>query len=181
LAYPSDSYQPPSAGDDLYSADDESSGEYDDSPVSTLTETMCASKHKKRLCNVNNRGKMKAKRFTKSGQAYKSRTGKLVEARKMCPLCSDKCILSCTKKISQVHRFQLFVDYWAMGSLQQQRDYLNSCIESLIFKYRHVSAQEPRKPNCAFYITKNEQKIRVYKTFMINTLEITERKIGTVV
>lgn len=68
-----------------------------------------------------------------------------------------------------------------MGSFQRQRHYLNSCIETLILKYRRVSAQEPTKPNCAFYIKKNEQKLRVCKTFLINTLGITERKIRTVI
>lgn len=58
---------------------------------------------------------------------------------------------------------------------------MNSCIETLILKYRRISSQEPRKPNCAFFITKNEKKIRVCKTFLINTLGIAERRIRSVI
>lgn len=167
----------PSAGTDTPSATRSA-----DSNSGNFLETTCpTNKTKKRLRDVNNWGKVKAKILKNSGQAYKSRTGKMVDARKMGPLCSDKCILSCTKNISEDYRSQLFEDYWAMGSFQRQRDYLNSCIETLIIKYRRVSAQEPRKPNCAFYITKNEQKVRVCKTFLINTLGITERRIRTVI
>lgn len=180
----SDSYQPSSEDNDSSSSgtDTPSTTRSADSSSGNFIETTCpTNKPKKRLRDVNNWGKVKSKRLKNSGQAYKSRTGKMIDARKMGPPCSDKCILSCTENISQDYRSQLFADYWAMGSFQRQRDYLNSCIETLILKYRCVSAEEPRKPNCAFYIKKNEQKNRLCKTFLINTLGITERRIRTVI
>lgn len=47
-------------------------------------------------------------------------------------------------------------------------------------KYKYTNAANPRKPNTAFYFTVDSQRIRVCKTFFINTLDITERQIRTV-
>lgn len=56
-----------------------------------------------------------------------------------------------------------------------------SCIEPVIVKYRRISATELRKPNCAFYVMNIDEKVRVCKFFLINTLGITERTIRTVI
>lgn len=69
-----------------------------------------------------------------------------------------------------------------MGSVQRQRDFLSAYIEKLTLKYRRITAQEPRKPNCAFYLRDNNtSKVRICKTFLINTLGISERAIRTVI
>ncbi|CAG9571813.1 unnamed protein product [Danaus chrysippus] len=137
---------------------------------------------KKRTRNVENWCKVKAKLLRNSGKSYTGRTGKTVPPRKMGPSCKDKCILSCSKKFTEQYRVQLFTDYWAMGSIQRQRDFLSACIEKLALKYRRITAQEPRKPNCAFYLRDtNTNKVRVCKTFIINTLGISERAIRTVI
>lgn len=149
-----------------------------DSDTETINKTKRA---KKRPKNVNNWKKVKTKLLKNSGQRYTSRTGKTVEARKMGPPCKDKCVLSCSKNLTEEFRSQLFKNYWELCSLQRQRDFLISCIEPLILKYRRISAAEPRKPNCAFYVMNNDKKVRVCKTFLINTLGITERTIRTVI
>lgn len=99
----------------------------------------------------------------------------------MKPACTDKCVLSCSKKVSEEFRTRLFNDYWGLGCLQRQRDFLGSCVEKLTLKYRRVSSARPRKPNCAFYIHDNGNKIRVCKTFLINTLSISEKVVRTVI
>lgn len=116
------------------------------------------------------------------GKSYIGRTGKPVAARKMGPPCKESCIQSCSKKFSEEYRVQLFSDYWAMGLLQRQRDFLTACVEKVALSYRRITAQEPRKPNCAFYLSDNNgSRVRVCKTFLINTLGITERAIRTVI
>lgn len=115
------------------------------------------------------------------GKSYIGRTGKPV-ARKMDPPCKDSCIQSCSKKFSEEYRVKLFSYYWAMGLLQCQRDFLTACVEKVALIYRRITAQEPRKPNCAFYLSDNNgSKVRVCETFLINTLGITERAIRTVI
>lgn len=138
---------------------------------------------KKRVRNEGNWIKVKNKNMKNSGKSYKSRTGKIVEARKIRAPCTDKCVLSCSKKIVEHFRVQLFNEYWKLGSLQRQRDYLGYCTEKLVSKYRRITStsSEPRRVNCAFYFLIDGQKIRVCKTFLINTLGITERSIRTVI
>lgn len=138
-------------------------------------------KGKKRVRNQNNWKQVKAKRLRNLGQEYISRTGKIMKSRYMKPACTDKCILSCTKKISEECRSFLFKEYWNLGSLQRQRDFLGSCVEQLVLKYRRISSAHPRKPNCAFYLLDNGKKIRVCKTFLINTLGISEKMMRTVI
>lgn len=138
-------------------------------------------KGKKRLCRTENWTSVKAKRLKNSGKSYKSRTGKVMPAKVMGPPCPEKCILGCSKKVSENDRAQLFKEYWEMSSLQRQRDFLGLCIEQLQVKYRRITAGEPRKPNCAFFLVVNGNKIRVCKAFLIGTLGITERKLRTVI
>lgn len=47
-------------------------------------------------------------------------------------------------------------------------------------KYKYSNADKPRLPNNAFYFTVNNTRIRVCKTFYINTLGISDRQIRTV-
>ncbi|KAK5647887.1 hypothetical protein RI129_002779 [Pyrocoelia pectoralis] len=143
--------------------------------------SLSGKKGKKRLRKIENWSRVKAKRLRNSGKSYVSRTGKVMQAKKMGPPCLEKCILSCSNKVSEEYRAQIFKDYWDMASLQRQRDFLGSCIEPLQLKYRRITSGLPRKPNCAFYFIINGEKTRVCKTLLINTLGITERTIRTVI
>lgn len=138
-------------------------------------------KGKKRLRKTENWVSNRAKRLKNSGKSYKSRTGKMMEARKLGPPCPEKCVLACAKKVTENCRAKLFKEYWEMASLQRQRDFLGSCIEQIQLKYRRITAGVPRKPNSAFYIIVNGERVRVCKIFLINTLGITERTIRTVI
>ncbi|KAJ8946646.1 hypothetical protein NQ314_008818 [Rhamnusium bicolor] len=147
-------HEPFSAGSsDEYNRDDDNNN--NDSFSSNEIQ-----KTSKILINPNNWKQVKAKRFRNSGQQYTSRTGKIVKSKSLKPACSNKCIPSCSKKFSEEFRSQLFKEFWDLGNLQRQRDFLGSCIEQLILKYRRVSSAQPRKPNCAFYLHENGKKIR---------------------
>lgn len=161
-------------------------------PVERLTGEVLENQDNVCLSAVNKRGKKraavpqnwkkeKAKRQRNSGLSYKSATGKIVEARKIGPPCSDKCRLSCSNKVAQDDRVQLFKDFWKLGELQRQRDYLTSCVDQVVPQYRRISAKKPRAPNCAFYVNLIGKKVRVCKTFLINTFGVTERAIRTVI
>lgn len=180
----SDNYEPDSS-------DESSSDElctplvhHNDTAINNINETENLNetkKGKKRIRNEHNWDKVKRKKLKNLGNSYISKKGKIVEARKMGPPCRDKCVQSCTKKLTDNFRSQLFKLYWELGSLQRQRDFLISCVEPLVLKYRRITATEPRKTNCAFYVQNNNEKVRVCKTFLINTLGITERTIRTVI
>lgn len=157
-----------------------------DSAESPKVQNSCNSpptvrKPKKRLQNKDNWIKVKAKLLKNSGKSYLSRTGKIVEAKKMGPPCPSKCLLACSTRFSEEFRVHLFEQYWRLASLQRQRDFLSSCVEQLQLKYRRISANEPRRPNCSFHIMNNGQRVRVCKKFLINTLGIGERTIRTII
>ncbi|CAG4918450.1 unnamed protein product [Colias eurytheme] len=114
---------------------------------------------------------------------YESSSGKTVNAKSMKPPCTDKCRLSCSKKISEESRLQIFKSYWDLGCLQRQRDFLSSCITPLIPACRRIrtDAVRPRKANCGFDFIKDGKSIRVCKMFLLNTLGIAERTVRTVI
>lgn len=138
-------------------------------------------KGKKRQRQPEKWKKAQAKLLKNLGKSYKSRTGKCVKERKMGPPCPSRCILKCPSKFSDDRRTQFFDEYWKLGTLQRQRDFLASCVAPLELKYRRVGSEQPRKQNCAFYLWDNGTRSRVCKTFLINTFGITERAIRTII
>lgn len=139
-------------------------------------------KGKKRVRNPKQWKKIEAKLLKNSGKSYISRTGKVVNERRMGPTCGSRCILKCSEKLSEERRAEFFQQYWSLGSLQRQRDYLSSCIEPLQLSYRRISTnKEPRRQNCAFCLLHNGKRIRVCKTYLTNTFGIKERTIRTVI
>lgn len=136
---------------------------------------------KKRKQNIKKWKKVEAKIRRNAGQSYISRTGKVVEERKMRPPCSDKCRLKCSTKIPEDQRTKIFSEYWKMGELQRQRDFLSKTIRKSTVKYRRVTGHQPRTPNRAFFLeVSGHKEIQVCKTFLMNTLGITTRMLRTV-
>lgn len=119
-----------------------------------------------------------AKQLRNSGKAYISSTKKEVPARCIKDAC--KCRLKCSEKIDDLDRKSFFEMYWSLCDIQLQRNYIRSCMIEVKPKYKYTNAEKPRLPNNAFYFTKNNSKIRVCKTFFINTLGISDRQIRTV-
>ncbi|CAG9812835.1 unnamed protein product [Phaedon cochleariae] len=138
-------------------------------------------KGKKRVKRVETWAKEKAKRQKNSGKEYQSKSGNIVQAKSMKPPCPVRCVLKCADKFSEDFRRKLFEDFWELACLQQQRDFLGACVEQLELSYRRISAANPRKPNCAFYLRNNDEKMRVCKTFLLNTLGVSERTLRTVI
>lgn len=120
-----------------------------------------------------------AKNLRNSGKAYLScTTKKNVPARSIKEPC--KCRLKCSENINDTDRQTLFERYWAIGNINLQRSYIRSCMMEIRPKYKYTNAAKPRLPNNAFYFTVNSNKIRVCKTFFINTLGICDRQIRTI-
>ncbi|XP_063635225.1 uncharacterized protein LOC134805981 [Cydia splendana] len=120
-----------------------------------------------------------AKRLRNSGKSYVSSiTKKEVPARSIKGVC--ECKLKCSENINDTHRQTLFDRYWSIGNVDLQRSYIRSCMMEIKPKYKYTNAEKPRLPNNAFYFTVNNNRIRVCKTFYINTLGISDRQIRTV-
>ncbi|CAK1601215.1 unnamed protein product [Parnassius mnemosyne] len=136
-------------------------------------------KSRKRIRNPSNWKQNVAKILRNTGKAYVScTTKKEVSARVIKDAC--KCRLKCPENVVDADRKTLFDKYWSLGNIELQRSFIRNCMMEIKPKYKYSNSAKPRLPNNAFYFTINNTRIRVCKTFFINTLGICDRQIRTV-
>ncbi|XP_046665796.1 uncharacterized protein LOC124357786 [Homalodisca vitripennis] len=140
-------------------------------------------KGKKRSLNKDNWLKCKAKKLRNSGEEYKSssKSRKLIEKKEIKPPCNDRCRIQCKTKINPDERQTIFKNYWALGDLSRQRDFIASHIQNIQPTYQYKREGNKRKPNQAFYFDVADKRVRVCKDFFRNTLGINDRPIRTVI
>ncbi|CAH0553143.1 unnamed protein product [Brassicogethes aeneus] len=138
---------------------------------------------KKRLRNPDNWRKNKAKALRNNGKKYisVSKKQRTFNERVMQLACGEKCKLQCSQKISEEERQTIFNEYWKLGDLQRQRDFLATNMTLVSPKYQYKRENSHRQQNNAFYFVVRNQKIRVCKLFFKATLSINDRPIRTVV
>lgn len=142
-----------------------------------------AEKKGKRKRDENNWKKNVMKKLRNEGKSYLSTTKKIIPERKIKKPCSEKCKLKCSTKFTESERLSIFHDYWALGNISKQWNYISNCMTAIKPKYRYVregGSREKRRYNNAFYFYLRGEKVRVCKTFFQNTLGITDRPIRTV-
>lgn len=180
LSLVSSSSSSSASGSEAESSSGSSSSSSDSDTSSNSSKSV--KKGKKRKRNIAKWKRNKTKHLRNSGKQYVSRTGKTVKAREMKPPCSNKCRLSCATKFTTEQRQKIFDNYWSLSSFQRQRDFLSSCMAILQVSFRRlkVNATKERRPNCCFSFILAGKTVRVCKTFLMNTLGITERVVRTV-
>lgn len=121
-------------------------------------DTTVTKKGKKRVRNESAWIKNYRKHQRNSGKVYICRTGKTVAVKQ-----------------------EIFECYWGLGSLQRQRDFLNSCLTTLKVPYCRVKegAAKTRNQNCVFHFTVNGESKQTCKLFFMNTFGILERTLRT--
>lgn len=77
----------------------------------------------------------------------------------------------------------MFDFFWSSGNLQCQRLFIGNHIQRTKPEYRRVrtNGDDPRKPNLAYFLDKNDERIRVCKIFFSNTLNVTYKMMQTVI
>lgn len=120
----------------------------------------------------------KAKKLRNCGKSYQSRSKKTVPARCMKPVCS--CRLKCFDNITENSRLSIFENFWRLGNIDLQRSFIRACMVEVKPKYKYTNSAKPRQPNNYFFFTIDGSKIRVCKTYFLNTLSISDRQIRTV-
>lgn len=88
----------------------------------------------------------------------------------MGPVC-EKCALNCPKNISAERRTQLFNEFYNLANTGKQLEYIVGCTGLL--QRKHPIKQ---RRNVAFYFQTDSGRVRVCKTFLMNTLGICESK-----
>ncbi|CAG5050860.1 unnamed protein product [Parnassius apollo] len=77
--------------------------------------------------------------------AYTTEKGKLVNAKQLKPGCGDKCRLKCTLKINEQQRLVIFNNFWILGDLNGQRDFVKNAMKEVKLKYSLHNAQSKLK------------------------------------
>lgn len=120
------------------------------------------------------------KKLRNEGKEYLSTTGKVVPARSVQhPGVDCKCWLKCTTKISHETRQEVFQSFWNMGSLQRQRDYIGSMVQSCNILRKRVLEGSNRTATFHYHLAYNGIRHRVCKEFFENTLDISSRMVKT--
>ncbi|RZF43012.1 hypothetical protein LSTR_LSTR016942, partial [Laodelphax striatellus] len=158
-----------------------SSSDDDDSSASSSSKLKIP-RGKKRPGNPKLWKKSVAKTCRNSGKAYtsSSKSKREIKAKSIGPTCSEKCKLKCSEKLNEDDRKAIFKSYWDLGDIQQQRLFISYNMEKIHSRYRYVREGSKRSNNNAFYFTVKDKRIRVCKTYFVNTLAITDRQIRTV-
>lgn len=135
---------------------------------------------RKRQRNVTNWKSEVAKRLRNTGQSYTSKKlKKVIPARKIGPPCGEKCRLKCSANVSEEERKNIFSEYYNLGNITMQRQYIINSTTLITPKYKYTNAANPRQNNNAFYFSVQNNKIRVCKTFFKSTLALNDRVIRT--
>uniref|UniRef100_A0A8D8SAD1 Uncharacterized protein n=1 Tax=Cacopsylla melanoneura TaxID=428564 RepID=A0A8D8SAD1_9HEMI len=123
-------------------------------------------------------------------QSSKKQKDKIRPERQLKSACGKKCRYKCSEIITDEERKALFQEYWNLGDVERQRDYLAHCMSDVTPKceYRRIKVNgseeseviSTRKPNTAYSFMKEGTKVRVCKLFFEKTLDINPRPINTV-
>lgn len=149
----------------------------DDTPIPDTKK-----RTRKRVAQPTEWKQNKRKILRNAGCAYVTLKTKVQkDARKIKPPCSERCKLKCQEKLTEQDREAFFQDFWGLKDINRQRDFISRHMTPIQRKYRYTTTQKGRQLNNAFYFTKMGQQIRICKTFFMNTLDINNRVIQTVV
>lgn len=117
------------------------------------------------------------------GESYISKNGVVRGAKCIGPVCK-MCIYKCPVNISNEQRNQLFNSFYNLGSIRKQWEYIARCTQRITPKYRRVVENSKRKRcvrnlNVAYYFQLDDDRIRVCRLFLMNTLGISNSVIKT--
>lgn len=93
---------------------------------------------RKRKANPESWKRNKTKTLINSGKAHTtmSKSKKMITAKNMGPVCSDKCKFKCQNVFSFEERLAIFNAYWATGDLNVQRQFIYNHMTNIEPKYR---------------------------------------------
>ncbi|CAH0591687.1 unnamed protein product [Chrysodeixis includens] len=153
----------------------------------SIEQASIVTKSKKRTRNPSQWQKNQRKQLKNSGQAYTSSRGKSMPEKSIRPPCTSTCRLSCSNKFTTEDRDVIFKTYWGLNSFQRQRDFLASCVKQVEPEFRTIKIRKGgdvnrkcRKPNTSYFLVNRGSEIKVCKTFLLNTLAISNKPLRTV-
>ncbi|KAF2906079.1 hypothetical protein ILUMI_00090 [Ignelater luminosus] len=140
---------------------------------------------RKRKANPNmwKRNVIKSRR--NSGESYQNGKGKTVPTRILKPPCSETCRLKCTSKISLHRRQEIFDEYWGLGDITRQRDFIFKYVDFRMKERERSSkiSEDEVKESRRLYISTTYQQTRKKTSLpnlFLSTLCISHQIVKTV-
>lgn len=111
------------------------------------------------------------KRNRNAGLHYISTKGKEVPKKLMTEVGCKSCKLKCDEKITKQERQNLFDIYWGLQDYRRQRDFI--CQNVIAAPPKRTSGH--KSTTYTYYVTVRNSKIKVCRTFFLNTFAIGEK------
>lgn len=117
------------------------------------------------------------------GESYISKDGVVRGGKSVGPACKQ-CTYKCSFKIPNEQREQIFNEFYNLGKIQRQWEYIARCTHRVMPCNRRIVVDKKRQRrernlNIAYYFQLDDDRIRVCKTFLMNTLCISNTTIRT--
>ncbi|XP_031329067.1 uncharacterized protein LOC116160073 [Photinus pyralis] len=167
---------------------------------SDIEEVKKSSTKRKRNENIWKRNV--AKTLRNSGKSYVNIRNKVVRERKLKKSCSENCRLKCPQKICENMREKIFAQFWKLGDVDRQRDFIARFVDFKEKKRVRVRNSTPsskdldkgepeisntsdlssRRRMTYFYhfVSEENKREKVCQTFFLNTLDISHQVVKTV-
>lgn len=153
-------------------------------------------KYRKKIAQLHTWRRNNIKSCRNQGREYVNWKGKKQDARKLKEPCKN-CRIKCPQKINDEERKRIFENYWSLGDINRQRDFIakHVTVDKKVRTRRRKktdnqeeesdeqsgSSQSRRNFTNTYHFQKNGIKIRVCKIFFLNTLSISAQVVKTVI
>ena len=111
------------------------------------------------------------------GESYTTSKGQNIQSKKIKPGCTRNCPLKCCENVTLEERENIFKSYWGSGSFDTQRNYIAQNVLSVPPKKVGSNNRRERKPR-AYFLTLENKRVQVCRTFFLNTLSVTEKTVN---
>lgn len=120
------------------------------------------------------------------GKSYVSLNGRPFLGRYIKPACGSTCRFQCSTKITTEQRQRLFDEYYALGNIARQWEFLGSCMDKTIPKRKQPknssrNSNKKRTNNILYFLSFDNQRHRVCKHMFLSTFAISDATTLTVI
>ncbi|XP_039301648.1 uncharacterized protein LOC111046358, partial [Nilaparvata lugens] len=163
------------------------SGDVDSVPESlensALHNGSAIKKSRKRIRSENTWRRNEIKRKRNRGESYKNWRGVHVEQRTIKEVCNN-CRMKCASKFTEDERLAIFTEFWNLGEIDRQRDFIINTIQQTPKKRIRIRNGSENGDSCRkvtfSYSLKCDQKEEVVcQRFYLNTLSISQQMVKT--
>lgn len=118
-----------------------------------------------------------------SGKPYKNHLGIQMLGRSMRQPCKETCRRKCWEKITEIERQRLFDEFYNLGDLQRQWQYLGRYMDKTVPKQSSmvIERQRTRRNNIQYYLQANKERLKVCMTMFLATFDISKDAAFTVI